>query len=362
MERYDNPKRVLQTGFSEKGQVAWRSPSNIALVKYWGKYGRQMPANPSVSLTLQEAYTETKIFYSPKETPNPGIELEFRFEGKPNPSFAGRIQKYLESLEPVFPFLAQLRLRIESQNSFPHSTGIASSASAMSALALGLCDLEQILFETPGDKNEFLRKASYVARLGSGSACRSLFPVAAVWGQNEQLPEASQEFAIGIQEKTDPVFHSFHDDILLVSRKKKEVSSTAGHQLMKNHPFAEIRFQQANNNLASMLKALASGDLDLFGQVLEQEALTLHGLMMSSKPPFILLEPNTITLIRKVRQFREETRCPLYFTLDAGPNLHLLYPDTSAEEVKTFIRSELKPLCQDQQVIEDAVGQGSVKI
>jgi len=362
MEYFDNPKRVLEKGSSQSGEVAWRSPSNIALVKYWGKYGRQFPSNPSVSLTLQEAYTETRITYAPKRTKSAGIELEFFFEKKTNPAFARRIQKYLDALDPIFPFLKQLHLLIESHNSFPHSTGIASSASAMSALALGLCDLEQTLFKNESGKNEFLRKASYVARLGSGSACRSLFPVAAVWGQNDQLAEASQEFAIGIQEKTHPVFHTFHDDILLVSRKKKEVSSTAGHQLMKEHPFADVRFNQARNNLASMLNALEKGDLGRFGQVLEQEALTLHGLMMSSQPPFILLEPNTLTLIRKVREFRQETSCPLYFTLDAGPNLHLLYPESASEEARSFIQSELRPLCQDQQVIQDVVGQGSVKI
>lgn len=362
MANYENPTLLLEQTFKGSGELAWRSPSNIALVKYWGKYGRQLPSNPSVSLTLQEAFTETRLQYETKENGTDAIDLEFFFEGEPNPAFSQRIQRFLESLLPVFPFLAQLKLRIDSQNSFPHSTGIASSASSMSALALCLCSLEEALFEPSASREAFLQKASFISRLGSGSACRSVYPIAAVWGQHEAVSGSSNEFALGIEAETHPVFHTYHDDILLVSRKKKEVSSTAGHQLMKDHPFAEARFGQARTNLANMMVALKKGDLEAFGTILELEALTLHGLMMSSQPPFILVEPNTLTLIRKIRQFRMETKCPVYFTLDAGPNIHLLYPDEEAGKVKPFIEAELKPLCENEQVILDVVGQGSVKI
>jgi diphosphomevalonate decarboxylase len=80
--------------------------------------------------------------------------------------------------------------------------------------------------------------------------------------------------------------------------------------------------------------------------------------MMTSEPPYLLVEPNSIAAIQKVQTFRKDTGHPLYFTLDAGPNLHLLYPDNIAAEVKRFIRSELTPLCQDGVYIADRCGTG----
>ncbi len=362
MVDYKNPNLLLEKKGLTMGKVSWRSPSNIALVKYWGKYGRQLPSNPSVSLTLKEAHTDTTITYSPERSNKEGIELEFLFEGQYQPAFANRIKAFLESILDIFPFLAQLKIKIESQNSFPHSTGIASSASAMSALALCLCSLEEELFGNKLPEAAFMQKASYIARLGSGSASRSVFPCAAVWGSHPAVPQSSNTYAVGIETSVHPIFHTYHDDILIVSRKKKEVSSTAGHKLMEDHPFANTRFQQARHNLGTMLQALSNGDLESFGTILEMEALTLHGLMMSSLPPFILLEPNTLSLIRMIKAYRAEQHLPLHFTLDAGPNLHLLYPDSIAPQVNEFISSELKALCEDRVVIQDVVGQGAVKI
>ncbi|MEL7422968.1 MAG: diphosphomevalonate decarboxylase, partial [Bacteroidota bacterium] len=99
-----------------------------------------------------------------------------------------------------------------------------------------------------------------------------------------------------------------------------------------------------------------------FGKITESEALTLHALMMTSNPPYLLMEPNSIAAIRKVQAFRADTGHPLYFTLDAGPNLHLLYPDDVAEPVKQFIRTELTPLCQDGLYIADRCGAGPEKL
>ena len=125
-----NPFKNIQ------GEVAWRAPSNIALIKYWGKYGNQLPKNASISFTLNNAFTETSVKYAAKENNDKNIDLKFYFEGKENPKFAEKIQKFLESIIPHFPFLTYVSLEINSSNSFPHSTGIASSASSMAALAL----------------------------------------------------------------------------------------------------------------------------------------------------------------------------------------------------------------------------------
>jgi diphosphomevalonate decarboxylase len=359
---YRNANLIVDSSAVKSGNVAWRSPSNIAIVKYWGKHGVQLPRNPSISFTLQQAHTTTYLNYAPKDANHHDVTLEFRFANQPNPAFQTKIQRYLESLTDIFPFLKQLHLTIESNNSFPHSAGIASSASAMSALALCLCEMEQQLFGTLQKESEFLQKASYLARLGSGSACRSVYPEMAVWGENSMVEGSSDLYAVPFANELHPVFQTFQDTILLVSKKEKSVSSRAGHGLMEGNIFAESRYQQARQNFLKLTDALKTGDVDTFGEIAELEALTLHALMMSSTPPFILLQPNTFVLIEKVRNYRAEARQPLYFTLDAGPNLHLLYPQNIKLEVSQFIASELLQYCEDKQKIDDYVGAGGTKL
>ncbi len=343
-------------------KITWRSPSNLALIKYWGKHGQQLPRNASVSLTLQNAYTQTSLSYQEKEEDDEQLSIKFWFENKKNAAFEAKILRFLESILDYFPFLTAYHLEIHSHNSFPHSAGIASSASSMSALALCLCSMERQVSITLPNEELFYRKASDIARLGSGSASRSIYPQLALWGQTDLVKGSSDEYAIPWGGKVDKVFHSFHDDILMVSKKEKKVSSTAGHALMEGNPFAAVRYQQAYDNMKVLLEALANGDLATFGRITEQEALQLHALMMTSKPSYILLEGNTIELIKRVQNWREETGKHLYFSLDAGPNLHLLYPHEIAAEVKLFIQKKLLPLCENQEYLQDVVGQGAIKI
>ncbi len=343
----------------EPAEVIWRSPSNIALIKYWGKYGVQLPRNPSLSFTLAASCTDTALAWEMKEEPDGTIDLDFLFHEEPNSAFAAKVAAFLTSLLPDLPFLGQLKLSVRTGNSFPHSAGIASSASGMSALALGLCSLEDQLFGTLSDPAAFDRKASHLARLGSGSACRSIFPHAAVWGETPLVPGSSNEYAIGADDLLHPVFKTFHDDILIVSTDEKSVSSRAGHALMEGNPYAEPRYAQARTRLADLLTALRTADLEAFGKIAEDEALTLHALMMCSNPSYTLMRPATLTILEKIRDYRAETKHPVYFTLDAGPNVHLLYPEDIIHDVRAFIDAELAPHCENGWVIQDWVGEGA---
>jgi diphosphomevalonate decarboxylase len=159
-----------------------------------------------------------------------------------------------------------------------------------------------------------------------------------------------------------PVFKTYRDAILIVSGETKAVSSRAGHALMEGNPYATARYAQANENIKNLLVALKSGDLDTFINITESEALQLHALMMCSNPSFILMKPNTLHLINEIRAFREETKIPLCFTLDAGPNVHLLYPESEAEKVDGFIKNELVKYCVDGRWIADRVGDGPKKL
>jgi len=359
---YVNPKLIIDTGSLEPAKITWRSPSNLAIIKYWGKYGRQLPRNPSISITLDAAFTETTLEYQAKKGADEGISLEFSFEKKPNEAFRAKLLKFLESIVDIFPFLKQLHLNIHSYNSFPHSAGIASSASSMSAIALCLCSLEHRLFGTLGEDAAYRQKASFISRLGSGSACRSIYAKMAVWGTTGEVEQASDLYAVPFAEQTHDIFKSCHDDILIASRGEKSVSSSAGHGLMEGNLYADNRYIQAKRRLHDLLPILKSGDFEAFGKIAENEALTLHALMMTSNPSYILMRPNSLAMIEKVRQFRKETKTPLYFSLDAGPNLHLLYPDEASTVVKGFIQSELVGLCENGEIIEDKAGDGPLEV
>jgi len=335
------------------GGVKWQSPSNIALVKYWGKSpkGQQIPQNPSVSLTLSQCRTETAVFFEESDR----FGLHFRFDGKENPEFQTKIAEFLKSQMQRFRFLNSMDLHVDSHNSFPHSSGIASSASSMSALVLCLLDIERMIKGTPDID---LKEASHLARLASGSACRSVFPQAALWGHTEAFAGSADEYAMSLENEIHPIFKSFHDSILIVSDAKKAVSSRAGHALMDTNPYAATRYAVANRNIADLLAALKSGDLESFMKITESEAMQLHALMMCSNPSFILMKPNTLRIINTLYEFRRETDIPVCFTLDAGPNVHLLYPDQHAEMVERFIMDELEPYCHEGRWIPDQVGNG----
>ena len=334
---YNQPSTKLPINESIEGVVEWSSPSNIAIIKYWGKHGRQLPRNPSISFTLNKAKTTAKISYKVKSVPSDDIQLSLFFEGKRNEAFEKKMKLFFVSILTEMPFLNQLEFIIDSSNSFPHSAGIASSASAMSAIASCLCDIEN-RWILKKDKIED-KRVSYIARLGSGSASRSVFPTMAIWGKvNDLSIDTSDQYAVEYDSIED-IFKTYHDDILIVSKKEKLVSSSAGHQLMDRNIYADARYTQARDRMKALLVALKEGNQEKFGKIAEDEALTLHALMMSSDPSYLLIHPNTLNIISKVRSFREQSGLHLYFTLDAGPNVHLLYPDNEKQAIQKFIHT-----------------------
>lgn len=352
-------QNTLQTA---SGAITWRSPSNIALVKYWGKYGFQLPKNPSLSLTLSQSHTTTRLEYVYREKGSKAEPVRLFFHGEESPAFLSKITHFFHAIEEFFPFLASFNFTIHSENSFPHSAGIASSASSMSALALCLCSLQRELTGGLESEEAFYHKASFIARIGSGSASRSVYQGLALWGRHDDIAESSQEYAIPFNDEVDPVFLSMRDAVLIVNSREKSVSSRAGHALMEDNPFAAVRYEQAENHLLTLIEMLKSGDLVKFGSIVEQEALTLHALMMTSTPSYLLMQPATLEVIHRLRAWREKTGTPAFFTLDAGPNIHLLYPQSHAETVETFIRRELLDCCENGHWIRDFVGQGPVRI
>ncbi len=337
----------------------WRSPSNIALVKYWGKKGVQIPANPSLSFTLSNSYTEMSLTAGQQAGKEP--ELEYFFEGEKNEAFESRIRGYLRNISSYFPFLKGCKIRIESRNTFPHSSGIASSASSMGALALGICSIEQQILDRSKDEN-FYQKASYMARLGSGSAARSVYGGFVTWGMLEGNEHTSDEFATPLAGNAGSAFASLHDAVLIISPGTKSISSSQGHALMDDHPYATARYLQARENIRLLERAIIGNDAKTFIQIVENEALALHGLMMSSDPAFFLMKPGTLNVLSRIQQFRKEKGVFVAFTLDAGPNVHLIYPGYERETLLAFIRDELLAYCYQENWIDDRMGRGPVEL
>lgn len=338
----------------QAGSFKWQCPSNIALIKYWGKHGNQLPCNPSISFTLSKAYSQTKLKYAA------GSGMQFLFEGEENPVFSNRIQKILSAFsQKEFPFLKDFELEINSSNSFPHSSGIASSASGMCALALCLVSMEQDLGLL---KQNFEQRVSHIARLASGSASRSVYPALALWGKTENIAASSDLYAIPMAEHVHESFLKVKDAILIVRKGEKSVSSSAGHALMNGHPYGAARFKNAKENMQAILVEMKKGNWANWGKIVEQEALSLHAMMMSSKTPYLLMEPNSIAIINAVWEARKREGWDLYFTLDAGPNLHLLYPESIAEEVEAYINAELVVYCENNYWISDQIGKGPVNV
>jgi len=330
--------------------VKWESPSNIALVKYWGKHGVQLPNNPSISFTLNNSKSITSVELIPKTNK----KVELYFENKLNNDFGLRIEKYLSKISLELPFINDYSFIVRSANTFPHSAGIASSASAFSALVMCLVDLDNRI----NNNKISIEKASNLARLGSGSACRSVYGGVSTWGKTQDIEYSSNEFAISLNDDINPIFKNYHDDIIIVDADKNSVSSSAGHKLMDTNPYSTEKYNQAFVNTKLLYNALKGGDINEFIRIVELEALSLHSMMMISNPSFILIKPQTLDIINKIREFRTDTNIPVCFTLDAGPNVHILYPDENKIEVKQFISSEINKF----RVINDCVGKGPLKL
>ena len=178
-----------------------------------------------------------------------------------------------------------------------------------------------------------------------------------VWGKTDEVEGSSDLYAVKYPDsEIHPIFKNFNDWVLLIHEGQKTVSSTVGHGLMNTNPYAERRFQEARENFVPLKEILKTGNLEKFITLVEHEALTLYAMMMMSEPAFILMKTGTLEVINKLWKFREETGNPLFFTLDAGANVHLLFPENeSSKAIQNFIETELLQHTQKGGVVKDVM-------
>ena len=347
-------------------RVGYQCPSNIALVKYWGKKegGVQLPANPSISWSLGDLHATTTVEMVPRKGEQAFV---FTLAGESKPSFEPKIASFLTKIASDCPWLVDFTLHIDSQNNFPHGTGIASSAAGFGALSLCLAHIEQLLLgdtslQTLVGGMNFWKRSSYLSRMGSGSACRSMFSRPAVWGETPAVAGSSNLFAVEIDAEVHPSLSYWKDVVLIVDDGEKSVSSSAGHALLTNHSYAEARFGQAQKNLDGIVLAMRNGDVKSFIEIVESEALQLHSMMMTSIPYYVLMRPNTLAIIEQIWRFREQTGLSICFTLDAGANVHFLYDGKIEETVMNFVNNTLLPYCKNGQYLCSDTGKSPVQI
>jgi len=293
------------------------APVNIALSKYWGKREPvlNLPTNSSVSISLPGLGTETKI-----QVLNNAIQDNVYLNGKlldSDNTFTQRVRIFLNHVRED----ENQYFEVTTHNSVPTAAGLASSASGYAALVLALNDL----FEW----NLSNKSLSLLARLGSGSASRSLFSGFSVWHQGQQA-DGLDSFA----EAIDIQWPEFCVGLLEVDVKQKPVSSTQGMQnTVETCDLYQAWPQQANKDVQTILTAINSKDFSQLGKTAEHNALTMHATMIATWPPIVYWQPDSVEAMHKVWQLREQG-VEVYFTMDAGPNLKLLFLETEKPAIK----------------------------
>ncbi len=301
---------------------------NIAFIKYWGNADDtlRLPANPSLSMNLGGLATTTSVTFDPDLTEDVVVIDGVERQG------AGR-ERVVRQLDEVRALASAaelgfgalpIRARVESSSNFPVGAGIASSASAFAALttaAAAALDLK--LSEA---------ELSALARLGSGSACRSIPAGFVEWRLGERHEDS---YAVSI---APPEHWELRDVVAVVSTGHKETGSSDGHRLAPTSFLHAARVRSVPERLADCKAALLARDIEALGREIEVDAVAMHAVMMTSRPQLHYWLPGTVAVIQQVLALRREG-VPVYFTIDAGPNVHCLCPNEDSAKVADRLRA-----------------------
>ncbi len=322
------------------------APSNIALIKYWGKAdtAEQWPASDSLSMTLSHCSTKTTASTSHHDS--------FQFNGEVLENTDPRARKPLEHVAFLKRELGYLGgIHVSTSNSFPDGCGIASSASGFAALSLSvtaLC-LGCSSFEELNEKGYDIEKISHLARMGSGSAGRSIFGGFVLWQKKDRPIDQriTCEFAADWWELADTV--------VICNRDQKSVSSSKAHKAAFSSPLFSARLAGINEKMKRARTAIEKRDLWELGPLIEEEALEMHSVIMTASEPVQYLDERSFQVICWLRKWRQENAAAAFFTIDAGPNIHII----SHKRHQATLKEALYTRFPDLGVILDKVGSGA---
>ncbi len=291
------------------------APSNIALCKYWGKRDRalNLPINSSLSVSLGNLGTATEVKVSDKQFDELFLNNE---RVDPDSSFYQRIIDFVNLIRPS----SDLNLKICTFNNIPTAAGLASSASGFAALTLALNEL----FGFKLSKQQM----SCLARIGSGSACRSLYDGFVIWNKGE-MEDGMDSFA----EPMEQVWPELCIGVMEISTDTKKIGSREGMNRTVDTSVLYRSWQdQAENDIAKIITAITEKDFRLLGETAEHNACAMHATMLSAFPPVIYWKPESVNAIHQIHELRENG-VPVYFTMDAGPNIKLIFEEEWGEVI-----------------------------
>jgi diphosphomevalonate decarboxylase len=314
-----------------------RAHANIAFVKYWGNRDQslRLPANGSISMNLAQLHTTTTVeIHSDLVADTLTINQEQADE-----SAQLRVRKHLDALRARLGF--SRFARVDSINNFPMGTGIASSAAAFAALTTAVCAaLDAAISE---------RELSALARLGSGSAARSI-PSGFVEWHNGGSHDTSYAESFARADHWKLI-----DLIAIVSREHKRIGSSAGHETAPSSPFQAVRVASAAERIASVKSSILRRDFEQFAEAVEEDSNLMHAVMMTSKPALIYWEPLSLAIMDGVRRWRQTDDLMVCYTLDAGPNVHCICAERDADAVAHRLRA----LSGDMEILRSGIGGGA---
>ncbi len=303
----------------------WRATavanSNIALIKYWGNRDQalRLPSNPSLSMNMAGLTTITTVEFDPTLQHDVLILGGREIIGRGH----DRVSRLLDHVRAEISEVYNLFARVDSRNNFPAGAGLASSASGFAALALAATAAAGLQF------NE--AELSRLARLGSGSACRS-------------VPGGFAEWAMGADDRSSyaysiaPADHwDLRDVVALIDVEHKAVGSTEGHAVADTSPLQAARVATASDRLAQARSAVLNRDFAALADVVELDSLMMHAVMITSSPVLMYWQPATVAVMQAVRQWRVNGLAACT-TIDAGPNVHVICTADAAAEVALRLR------------------------
>lgn len=314
-----------------------RSCSNIAFIKYWGNRDNTLniPANGSISMNLRGIETTTTVNLDASLRSD-----ELYLNGQPaGETAAKRASRHLDYFRRASE--SELCARIISVNNFPTGAGIASSASGFAALTVA----GSIAFGL----NYSTRQLSRLARLGSGSACRSIPGGFVEWhaGRSDDKSYARTLFQAD--------YWDLVDIVAVVTESHKVTTSASGHLTADTSVLQRARVANAASRLRKCRQALENRDFQTLADVIEEDALLMHAVMMTSKPRLVYWNGATVEIIQEISRWRRNG-LEAAFTIDAGANVHVI---TLAKN-RRRVSEQLRTLSGILYLIEASAGYGTI--
>lgn len=313
-----------------------KAPANIAFIKYWGKADKdlRLPLNDSLSMNLTGAHTITTVEFSPalNEDSVDIINGEFSEQEK------ARVKQGLSRIRKRAG--SKLRARVVTKNTFPKGAGSAASASGFAALTIAaFAALGTTLSE---------KELTVFARLGSGSACRSIPDGFVVW---EKGTDSESSYAYSLHPAD---YWDIRDILVIVDKRMKKVSTTDGMEQVATSQMLAARLAGVPGRMVGIREALRNKDFELFGSITEEDCLDMHAVMQSQVPPLMYWSSATERIMAHVVSLRAEG-IPVYFTIDAGPNVHVICEGKN----ESRIAESLTKLTGIEEIIYNKPAQGA---